>query len=231
MKKSVEAVGVVVGVVLGLCLGFYGPISAWANPDGTPTSSSPAPEPSSMPSFSPPAPRPSSVPAPAPVPSAVPSPRPLPGGEFSGAAPEAQFTRYSDDSIQLLVKNKVKVACEGDRCTLFSLTNRSNAFTVEFGVGYGNKTNSNANVVVVGGSPFQPDPQPYVEMTVRYVWGKCVQTVDVPEAMYVAMTTYMYHLMNEDGGTRPNFSPAEQTMLMLYTTILSQAKGCSPTTQ
>jgi hypothetical protein len=37
----------------------------------------------------------------------------------------------------------------------------------------------------------------------------------------------MYGLMAEDGGTRRGFTPADEAMIMFYTTIMSKASGCT----
>ncbi len=52
-------------------------------------------------------------------------------------------------------------------------------------------------------------------------------SVYVDKSIYQTITTYMTNLVNHTPGqetTFPEFTPAEQTMLMLYTTIIDQVK-------
>ena len=113
------------------------------------------------------------------------------------------------------------------------MTNRGEAFTVAISTGYGDPNGSNTNnggVVVVdsnGGHHNDFQSQPYVGVTLRYIKGSCTQSVNVPKSLYVAMNTYLYHLINEDGSIERQFTPAQQTMILFYTTILKQASGCN----
>jgi hypothetical protein len=36
----------------------------------------------------------------------------------------------------------------------------------------------------------------------------------------------MYGLISEEGGTRRGFTPADEAMIMFYSTIMKQATGC-----
>ncbi|MEN9723060.1 MAG: hypothetical protein RJB38_1046 [Pseudomonadota bacterium] len=152
--------------------------------------------------------------------------------EFEGGV-EDQFrlTRYSDDQIQLEIQNKIKVACKGDRCELASVTNRGESFTVSVsaGVGNNNQWGGNGGVVIVDGSGRNNsnNNEPYIGVTLKYLKGNCTQSVNVPQSLYIAMNTYLYRLINEDGSTERSFSPAQQTMILFYTTILKQASGCT----
>jgi hypothetical protein len=40
------------------------------------------------------------------------------------------------------------------------------------------------------------------------------------------MNRYMYGLISEDGGIRRGFTPADEAMIMFYSTIMKQASGC-----
>ncbi|MBF0300965.1 MAG: hypothetical protein HQK51_19815 [Oligoflexia bacterium] len=53
----------------------------------------------------------------------------------------------------------------------------------------------------------------------------CTKTINVDKSVYRAITTYMKSLTNEDGTTRPAFTPAEQTMILFYTTIMKLTNG------
>ncbi|MBF0361618.1 MAG: hypothetical protein HQK49_11435 [Oligoflexia bacterium] len=53
----------------------------------------------------------------------------------------------------------------------------------------------------------------------------CTKTINVDKAIYGAITTYMRSLVNADGTTRPAFTPAEQTMILFYSTIMKLTNG------
>lgn len=146
-----------------------------------------------------------------------------------GVEEEFKFTRYSDDQIQIEIQNKIKVACKGDRCELASVTNRGESFVVSIHAGINeNNTNTGSGVVIVDGGHVADNNSngPSIGVTMKYVKGQCTQTVHVPQSLYIAMNTYLYRLLNEDGSIERQFSPAQQTMILFYTTILKQASGC-----
>ncbi len=149
-----------------------------------------------------------------------------------GIENEFRLTRFSDDQIQVEIRNKMKVACKGDRCELASVTNKGEAFVVTVSAGVGNNNNNasgTGGVVIIDGgrNNSNNDFQPYVGVQLKYVNGHCTQSVNVPTSLYVAMNTYLYHLVNEDGSIDRQFTPAQQTMILFYTTILKQASGCT----
>jgi len=155
--------------------------------------------------------------------------------EFEGGV-EDQFklTRFSDEQIQIEIQNKIKIACKGDRCEMASVTNKGESFVVSVYAGVGNSNNSTGNsnggVIIVdgnGGNSTSDASAPYVGISMKYITGNCTQSVNVPQSLYVAMNTYLYHLINEDGSIERQFSPAQQTMILFYTTILKQASGCT----
>jgi len=155
------------------------------------------------------------------------------GDEFDGGV-EDEFTveRFSDDEIRLKIEEKAKIACKGDRCELASVTNKGDSFKVVFSTGYGDENNNNSgsgSVIVVGdgGGNNNPGNEFFVGLQIQYITGECTQTVLVPESLYITMNTYLYRLLNEDGSVERQFSAAQQTMILFYTTILKQASGCT----
>lgn len=152
-------------------------------------------------------------------------------------ADEFQYVRYTDEYIQLKIHDQAKVACKKGMCTLFVVNENNHFFGVDFTVGYGQQNGAFGNgnlgngtgVVVVGGGNggFNDDPEPFVAMTARWGINRCTQKIKVPKALYISMNTYLYNLINEDGTPRRGFTPADEAMIMFYTTIMKQASACS----
>jgi len=63
--------------------------------------------------------------------------------------------------------------------------------------------------------------------TVSYRVGHCTQEVLVPRSLCYSMNRYLYGLMQETGETRKGFTPANEAMIMFYSTIMKQASASS----
>jgi len=87
-------------------------------------------------------------------------------------------------------------------------------------------SNTGTTIIVPGSNQTYPGSQPYFGVSLRFTTGRCTQTVKIPRALYISMNRYMYGLMSEDGGTRRGFTPADEAMIMFYSTIMKQATGC-----
>lgn len=150
---------------------------------------------------------------------------------FGGGEDEFEFNRYSDNQIQLAIDEDARVACSNGLCTLHSVNNRYGGWSVSFNVGEGSNMNNNGgtNIYTGGntGAGCNDCPRDYWGVQVRYGRGQCTQTISVPRSVYYAVNTYMYGLMTEEGGTRRGFTPADEAMIMFYTTIISKATGCT----
>lgn len=151
---------------------------------------------------------------------------------LGGGSTEFQYVKYTDEYIQMQIHESAQVNCKKGMCTLFSQTTNSQGFTVEFSVGQNasggvNGSSGGGTVVVVPGTGSTSGTvQPYVGLTLRYNKGTCTQTVKVPESLYVAMNTFLYNFLNEDGTPVRGFTPADEAMIMFYSTIMKQASGC-----
>ena len=166
------------------------------------------------------------------------SPTPAPGGEFSGGSSEynQNQTYYTPAYVSKMIAQNMKIQCYRGLCQMAMVDTKGHAFTAELSAGYGNQNQGSTGggsggVVVVGTGGYNTTPEPYVGVDLRYVTQDCKQSVMVPTALYVSMNTYLYNLINEDGTTKRTFDPAEQTMILFYTTILKQANGCTTPTR
>lgn len=140
-----------------------------------------------------------------------------------------EFERFSDDRVLLRIDEDANIACSQGVCTLHSVTNNYGGFEVAFQVGEGNPFNSGSGSVTniyTGGSSSNLDG-PFWGVTVRYKRGNCTQRINVPRSVYYSLNRYMYGLMDESGGTRRGFTPADEAMIMFYTTIMDKANGCT----
>jgi hypothetical protein len=151
--------------------------------------------------------------------------------DFESGAPELQEqepVRWSDGRVLWEVMKGARVACQADRCELASIDSQGKSFTVEFNSGYGNQNGnaSGSGVIIIGDQIAQPPLQPWISLTLRYTESTCRSQVNVPRSLYISMNTYLYRLLNADGTPQKVLTPAQQTMILFYTTILNQAKGC-----
>lgn len=150
---------------------------------------------------------------------------------FGGGTREFEFERFDDDSILMAINHDAQFACTRDGlCRLSSVTSNDNRFTIQFNAGIGSQLgqmgNSGTNIIIPSQGGTFGQNEPYVGLTVRYTRGKCTQTVNVPRSVYYALNRYMYGLLTEEGGTRRGFTPADEAMIMFYTTVMKQASGC-----
>ncbi len=156
---------------------------------------------------------------------------------FGGGNDEFEFEVFDNRSILVAIKRDMDIACNhAGLCTLSAVTSNDSRFTAQFNVGEGsqnggwNSGNGGGTTVIVpnGGSCTTGcNSEPYYGLSLRYSRGTCTQTVRVPRALYISMNRYMYGLMAEDGGTRRGFTPADEAMIMFYSTIMKQASGCT----
>ena len=151
---------------------------------------------------------------------------------FGGGDDDFRFERFSDEAILLEIDREAAIACENGLCTLHSVENRYGEFEVSFNVGEGNPfaggNRSDGVQIYTGGYGDCNfcDNQMYWGFQVKYTKGKCTQTVKVPKSVYYAVNRYMYGLLTDEGDTRRGFTPADEAMIMFYTTIMNNIQGC-----
>lgn len=148
---------------------------------------------------------------------------------FAGGEREFEFERFADDSILMEIDNEAELACENGVCTLHAVVNNYGGISVSFNVGEGQNNNGNGGTnIYTGGAGYNTNANTeYWGFNVTYKRGQCTQRIRVPKSVYYAINRYMYGLMTEEGGTRRGFTPADEAMIMFYTTIISKANGCT----
>lgn len=153
---------------------------------------------------------------------------------FEPGSKEFAFERYSDDKILLEIDKDAKIAClPNGQCVLSSGKSDSKGWEVAFNVGQGGVINSSGGTTIItggydSGSSNCPNcSQNHWGLTLSYKVGHCTQQVLVPRSLYYSMNRYLYGLMTEAGETRKGFTPADEAMIMLYSTIMKQASSSS----
>lgn len=157
---------------------------------------------------------------------------------FGGGNDEFEFETFDNRSILIQIKRDMDIACDrAGLCTLSAVTSNDARFTTQFNVGVGSQyggwnngsSGTGTTVIVPNGNNCTTgcENEPYYGLSLRYTRGRCTQRVLVPRALYISMNRYMYGLMAEDGGTRRGFTPADEAMIMFYSTIMKQASGCT----
>lgn len=152
--------------------------------------------------------------------------------EFDGGSPEYDprpLPHYTESEIQKKIENEMQVACKGALCTIVGTDSSGEGWTVSFNVGYGNTTNSGGNNFYIGGDGNNTGNDYHAGITVTYKNYSCNSSLRVTPAVYRFVNTYLYNMVNADGSTKRNFSPADQTVVLFYTTMLNKVDNCKGT--
>ena len=153
---------------------------------------------------------------------------------FGGGTDEFEFERFSDDRIMVAIDQDAAINCSSEGlCTLSAVTTNSRSFAVNFNIGQGNNASGgfggygdgDGTTINIGGDN-SDDNREHWGVNVQFKVGSCTQKVKVPRALYYSMNRYLYGLMGADGSTRRGFTPADEAMILFYTTILNKASGC-----
>jgi len=148
--------------------------------------------------------------------------------EYSNPTPGATATA----SKEIIDRDKANLACEGSLCTLFSVSVNKKTFNITTYVGDGmpgqqtGGTNNYYGTTLNG----QQGANGQLGYGIQISWDntRCSKNVNVDKSVYDAVTTYMRELVNTTPGenpTYPQFTPAEQTMILFYTTVMDLTKG------
>ena len=150
--------------------------------------------------------------------------------EFDNGSPEfdqPSAPNYSEAEIQKKIQEEMAVACSGNLCKIVGTDNQGSSWTVAFNVGYGNQNgNGTGNNIYIGGENSDSEGGYYAGITVTYKTYQCSTNLRVTPAVYRFVNTYLYNMVNADGSTKRNFSPADQTVILFYTTMLNKVEQC-----
>lgn len=157
------------------------------------------------------------------------------GDEYSKATPGATV----EVSEKQFLKDSENLACEGTLCKLFAVTVKQQKFIITTYLGQGNPMMNGGgqatNIFYGGGgttdgngNAYNPYSQLGYGIQITWEQTNCTKTVNVDKSVYEAVSTYMQTLVNHKVGedpTYPAFTPAEQTMILFYTTVMNLVKG------
>jgi hypothetical protein len=152
------------------------------------------------------------------------------GDEYSNPTPGA----VSSEAKDIMSKDMSNLACEGSLCTLFSVSVNKKTFNITTYVGdgmQGQQTTGN-NYYYGTGQSGQNGATGKLGYGIQMTWDNthCTKNVNVDKSVYDSVTTYMKELLNStpgEGRTYPQFTPAEQTMILFYTTVMDLTKGAT----
>ena len=152
-----------------------------------------------------------------------------PGGdEYSNPTPGASAVAAKE----VMDKDKANLACNGSLCTLFSVSVNKKTFSITTYVGDGmnNQQNSGTNYYYGNNQGQQTGASGKLGYGIQVTWDRtnCTKDINVDKSVYDSVTTYMRELLNSTPGeasTYPQFTPAEQTMILFYTTVMDLTKG------
>ena len=159
-----------------------------------------------------------------------------------GESNETGFARFSEANVMEAIANDAGIACKKGLCTLTSNDTRFKEFSIIMNGGIGNNESNGFggygsgsgtgvgiyfptnNGGVTPGLSF--NDRLHVGINIQLKVGTCTRSVKIPRSLYYAINRYMYGLMNEDSTTRRSFTPADEAMIMFYTTVMKEASAC-----
>jgi hypothetical protein len=156
---------------------------------------------------------------------------------------EFEFERFSENNVMEAISHDAGIACRNGLCTLSSNDTRFKEFSINMNGGIGNNASNgfggygpgegfNGGFIVFpgpGGNTFRNLPfedRLHANINIQLKIGSCVRKINIPRSLYYAINRYMYGLMNEDSTTRRSFTPADEAMILFYTTIMKEASAC-----
>ncbi len=156
---------------------------------------------------------------------------------------EFEFERFSEANVMEAISHDAGIACRHGLCTLTSNDTRYKEFTINMNGGMGNNSSGGFggygpgeggyNIILPGtgggSSPLANMPfesRLHANINIQLKVGTCSRSVKIPRSLYYAINRYMYGLMNEDSTTRRSFTPADEAMILFYTTVMKEASAC-----
>jgi hypothetical protein len=155
------------------------------------------------------------------------------GGENT----EFNFERFNEGRVMEAIAHDAGIVCRRGLCRLTSTNTKYSDFSINLNGGIGNNSSNgfggygdggstviNFNNNNNGGSVLE---RSHAGINMQVKVGNCTKNVNVPRSLYYSINRYLYGLLNSDGTTRRSFTPADEAMIMFYTTVMKMAEGCS----
>lgn len=148
--------------------------------------------------------------------------------EFDDEMPEYDTKPIVNDvaTMHKRIQEDMELACEGSLCTFAQKDthNKGWSVTFNFGEGSGNGMYGQGDTIIIGDANLQS--QQFWGVSIRYENFKCASSIKIDKSFYRAIKLYAESMMNEDGSPKRTFYPAEQTTVLLYTTIMNNVESC-----
>ena len=158
--------------------------------------------------------------------------------EFGTGNTSFLFEKSANNDIMLTIEKDAKIACvPSGQCVLSSVQNDNKGWDVSFNVGQGFGYGYNSGTTIItGGYDSTNDGCPSCRpvnwgLTITHHAYHCSQKVMVPRSLYIAMNRYLYGLLQENGDPRKGLTPADETMIIFYSTIMKQASASNCNTR
>ena len=152
--------------------------------------------------------------------------------EFGEGERSFLLEKSTNNDIMLTIEKDAKIACQpSGQCVLSSIQNDNKGWDVSFNVGQGfGYGGINGTTIITGGYDNTYDNcqncQPvHWGITITHHAYHCTQKVMVPRSLYISMNRYLYGLLQENGEPRKGLTPADETMIIFYSTIMKQASA------
>lgn len=149
---------------------------------------------------------------------------------------EFEFERFSEANVMEAISHDAGIACRRGLCTFSSVGTKYREFTINMNGGIGNNSSGgfggfgdgNGTFINLGGQQGQLSfkERLHAGINMQLKIGSCTRAVNIPRSLFYSINRYMYGLLNEDSTTRRSFTPADEAMILFYTTIMKQADGC-----
>ena len=155
----------------------------------------------------------------------------------SGEDQEFEFERFEENNVMKAIAHDAGIVCRKGLCTLSSVSTKYKEFTINMNGGLGNNASGgfggfgdgDGTFINLGGEQgtlsFEDRLHAGINMQLKI--GSCTRNVNIPRSLYYSVNRYMYGLMNEDSTTRRSFTPADEAMIIFYTTVSKQVTGGS----
>ena len=153
-----------------------------------------------------------------------------------GEDQEFEFERFSENNVMKAIANDAGIACKDGLCTISSVDTKWKDLSINLNGGIGNNSSGGFGGFGDGGGTYIDlggnsgslswSDRAHAGINLRINIGTCTRSVNIPRSLYYSVNRYMYGLMNEDSTVRRSFTPADEAMIMFYTTIMKQAEGC-----
>jgi hypothetical protein len=149
---------------------------------------------------------------------------------FGTGEQEFKYQKFGNEEVLLMIEEEAKIACKNSQCVLSSVTQDYKDFSISFNLGNSPQNNGGdgTNIYLPGsnGSANGSSDGLFVGLSAKFSVGTCKQEVLVPKSLFYAINRYMWGLMKEDGSTEQGFTPADEAMILFFTTIMKQVTGC-----